>query len=153
PTRASAPSARTRPSSSDTSRVLPTPASPAITTVAGEPARACSKAAHSWAASAARPTSTGLETRKATPPIIADPRLRMLNVKGRRLGGSRTGAPQAEADPLGLNPASAGAGGTGNGELGCHALPGGLLVPLSDAQGGDLRGDSLVHVHLVLQML
>src|SRR6516225_7134271 len=148
PASASAPCPRTRPVSSVTSRVLPTPASPATTTVAGEPARARSKAAQSWAASAARPTSTGLETRRATPPIIAEPCLLTLTTRPGRSGGGRPGAPQAEAGPAGPHPAVAGASGAGCPELAGQALPGGLLVPFSDALGGDLAGDGGVHLVL-----
>jgi hypothetical protein len=45
----------------------------ATTTMAGRPAAARSRAARSWATSASRPTITGLETRRTTPPIIPDP--------------------------------------------------------------------------------
>src|SRR4051794_11744533 len=61
--------------SSPTSRLLPTPDSPAIRTTPAAPARACSSASRTVASSAARPMKLGLETRVATTAVSRPSRL------------------------------------------------------------------------------
>jgi len=74
----------------------------------------------------------------------------LFNAVARLSGGGRPAAPQAQAGPTDLHPAITGAGGLGGPDLADHALPGRLLVQLSDVLGGDLASHGWVQVHLVL---
>ena len=95
--------ARARGSSSRSSRVLPTPDSPATNANDGRPAAARSSAPSSSSSSAARPTNVSELTRRATGPIVAqldarpmDPLDRLSDDAGEEGNLLGTGAQQSD---------------------------------------------------------
>ena len=109
PLSTTAPSASARSPSAATSRVLPTPASPATSTALARPSLASRSAARSRSSSWDRPMSTGLETRDAMSRIMGLS-VDMTSPRRRGNGSSRPVGARPSTRPPTVRPGQPGTG-------------------------------------------